>query len=275
MCARARNNAVDVVILRFLLGAAFATVVSLSAARARSLSGSGAAAAAILGTIAVTAGWSWGILLVVFFTLTAALTAYQSARKRELTREIVKKSDARDAAQVLANGGAFALAALAWIATGSGIWLAAAAGSIAAAAADSWATETGIALGGRPRAILTGKPAAPGTSGAVTATGSLGGVAGAAAMAATVLIIGWSRQIAAAAFFAGAAGMIIDSILGATVQARRFCTGCDTETEQPLHHCGRATEMIRGVRWLDNDMVNVLATLSGALIAALIVGARE
>lgn len=258
-------------IFRLLLGATLATMVAAAAMRARSLSGSGAAAAAIVGAVAVAAGWSWGILLVVFFTLTSALSAYKAARKRELTRGVLAKSHARDAVQVASNGAVFALAALAWLATGSAIWIAAAAGAIAAAAADSWATETGISLGGPPRSILTGARAAPGTSGAVTVAGLLGGLAGAAAMAVTMLIIGWPRLTAAAGFFAGAAGMIIDSILGAVLQARFYCAGCGVETEQPQHHCGRATRLAHGARWIDNDAVNALATISGAVIAMLIV----
>jgi uncharacterized membrane protein len=170
---------------------------------------------------------------------------------------------------VIANGEVFAVAGILWLGTGDPLFLAAGGGSIAAAAADSWATETGIAFGGAPRSIISWTPMTRGASGGVTVAGFAGALAGAVAMAATMLLIGWPRAVAGAAFLAGMLGMVVDSVLGATLQARRFCPDCRTETEQPVHHCGRPTQVIRGARWVDNDLVNMLATLSGAVLAAI------
>ena len=253
-----------------VVGATFAAIIAAAGARMRLLSMAGAVAATVVGTAAVTAGWSWGIALVVFFVLTSALSVYGVERKRALTRGVLAKGARRDAIQVLSNGGAFAAAGIGWLLTGSPLWLAAGAGAISAAAADSWATETGIAFGGVPRSIVSGRPMARGTSGGVTLAGFLGAVAGAAVMAGTMLLIRWPPAVAAAAFLAGVLGMIVDSVLGATLQARRFCADCRAETEQPVHHCGRPTQVTRGVRWMDNDTVNTLATLSGAVIAGIL-----
>ncbi len=257
-------------ILRLVVGAVLAAIIAGGGARARLLSTTGAVAATVVGTAAVTAGWSWGIVLVVFFVLTSALSAYRAERKRELTRGVLAKGARRDAIQVLSNGGAFAAAGIGWLLTDSPVLIAAGAGAIAAAAADSWATETGIAFGGVPRSIASGRPMARGTSGGVTMAGFLGAAAGAATMAGTMLLIGWPHAVAAGGFLAGMLGMIVDSVLGATLQARRFCRDCRAETEQPVHHCGRPTQASRGVRWMDNDMVNLLATLSGAGLAGSI-----
>jgi uncharacterized protein (TIGR00297 family) len=258
-------------ILRLVIGAALAAIIAVAAARARLLSIPGAIAATLIGTAAVTAGWSWGIMLVVFFALTSALSMYGAERKRALTRGILAKGGTiRDATQVIANGEVFAAAGILWLGTADPLFLAAGGGAIAAAAADSWATETGIAFGGVPRSIISGSPMARGTSGGVTFAGFLGAAAGAAIMAGTMLLIGWPRAVAAAAFLAGMLGMVVDSILGATLQARRLCADCGTETEQPVHHCGRPTQMIRGVGWMENDLVNLLATLSGAVIAGIL-----
>lgn len=256
-------------ILRLLAGFVLSAIVSGLAGRARMLSVQGAVAAAVLGTVTVAAGWSWGILLVVFFTLTSALSAYGGERKRALTSDILAKGARRDAVQVLSNGGMFAVAAIGWIATGSDSWLAAGAGAIAVAAADSWATEIGVAIGGEPRSIISGRPLPRGTSGGVTWAGTLGAVAGAAVIAGTVLIIDWSLRVASAALFAGVVGMVIDSVLGATLQVRRLCPACGTETEQIIHYCGTTTQRISGIRWMDNDMVNTFATLAGAAIAGV------
>ncbi|MDQ3515827.1 MAG: DUF92 domain-containing protein [Gemmatimonadota bacterium] len=257
-------------LLQTLFGALLGAIVITVAARARLLSGSGGAAAAIIGAVAVAAGWSWGIILVVFFALTSALSTLGTTRKHELTRSVLAKSGNRDAVQVLSNGGVFAFAAAGSLVAPSDFWLAAGAGAIAAAAADSWATEIGVAFGGEPRSISSGTPLPRGISGGVTAAGTLGGAAGAAVMAGTVLIIGWSVPVAIAAAFAGVLGMIIDSILGATLQVRRICSTCGTGTEQSVHTCGSSTQIFHGVRWMENDMVNTLATLSGAVVAVIV-----
>lgn len=258
-------------ILRLVMGVVLAVVVAAAAARARLLSPAGALAAALMGAATVAAGWSWGIVLVVFFVLTSALSLYASDRRSTLTRGILEKSGAsRDATQVIANGGVFAIAGIVWLGTSDPLFFAAGGGAIAAAAADSWATEAGIVLGGEPRSIVSGTPMAKGTSGGVTFAGFLGATTGAAVMAATMLLIGWPRSVAAASFLAGVLGMIVDSVLGATLQARRFCADCRAKTEQLVHHCGRPTQVTRGARWMDNDLVNLLATLSGAVIAAIL-----
>lgn len=260
-------------ILQLLAGAAVAAIISTLATRARLLSRTGAVAATVLGAIAVGAGWSWGILLVVFFTSTSAVSAYGAEQKRALTRDVLAKGATRDAAQVLSNGGVFAVAAMLWIATGHAVWIAAAAGAIATAAADSWATEIGVALGGEPRSIISGMRIPRGTSGGVTVAGSLGALAGAAVVASTMLIIDWPLLAAPAAFLAGVIGMTLDSILGATLQARRLCPACGAETEQQVHHCGAHARVIRGAPWMDNDAVNALATLAGAAMAGILFSA--
>ena len=132
----------------------------------------------------------------------------------------------------MANGGVAALAALA------GSW-AAFAGALAAATADTWATEIGRYSRKPPRLITTGKPAAAGTDGGMTLVGTVGGIAGAAFMAALAFL--FEPRVAVAVAVAGVFGMLLDSLLGATVQG--------------------------AVRWLDNDAVNLAATLAGAVVA--------
>ena len=256
--------------LRLLAGAAIAAIISALAVRARLLSPTGAIAAAALGALAVGAGWSWAVLLAVFFSVTSAVSAYGAGRKRALTRDVIEKGATRDAAQVLSNGGAFAVAAVLWTTTSDPVWLAAGAGAIAAASADSWATEIGVALGGEPSSITSGRKIPRGTSGGVTVAGSLGALAGAAVVAGTMLIIDWPLPAAAAAFLAGVSGMTFDSVLGATLQVHRLCPACGTATEQKLHHCGSPTRVIRGTPWMDNDAVNALATLAGAAVAGIV-----
>jgi uncharacterized protein (TIGR00297 family) len=249
-----------------------AAIVALIAWRARALTLSGALAAAAIGGIAVSAGWRWAVLLIVYFVSSAALSRFGAARKEKLTRSIIEKPGARDAWQVLANGFAFGVAALGSLATPypEPGWLALGAGALAASAADTWATEIGILYGGTPRSVLHWRPVPPGTSGAVSLVGSGGAVLGAIGIGTVALLMGWGARIAVAAVIGGLGGAIVDSLLGATVQSRLWCDRCGVQTEREVHDCGRRTQPIRGMPWIDNDLVNFLAGIAGGLLALFV-----
>jgi len=257
---------------RLIAGAALSVAVAGTARALRSLSWSGAVAAVGVGTLAVAAGWGWGILLIGYFVLSTALSRVGAKRKQQRTGAIVEKGGARDAVQVFANGGVFAALALATLLAPSPLWRWGALGALAAAAADTWATEIGTLIGGTPRSIVTRTIVRIGESGGVTLAGSLGGAAGAAVIVLIGWLAGWrdgAPFTAASALVAGVAGMFADSLLGATVQDRRWCNTCNAATERMTHDCDTATRHVGGVPWIRNDLVNALARLVGAAIALL------
>lgn len=235
-------------------------------------------AATAVGGAAVAAGWLWAVLLAVFFATSTALTAAGAARKRIHTHAVAHKHDrARDARQVLANGGVFAAAAATLATLGSPsantLVAAAALGALAAATADTWATELGLLSRASPRSIVSGRAVAPGMSGGVTALGSAAGVAGAAVLACVAAAGGAGWTVATAGLGGGVAGMLADSVLGATVQVRYHCGRCNAHTEQPTHVCGARAVHDGGLRWADNDIVNLAATVAGAGTAVAIAAA--
>ena len=89
----------------------------------------------------------------------------------------------RDWTQVVANGGAAAITALAYGLTGSPLCLVAGAGAVAVATADTWATEIGRFSRTEPRILATWRRAPHGASGGVTGVGLLGACAGAVLIA--------------------------------------------------------------------------------------------
>jgi uncharacterized protein (TIGR00297 family) len=214
------------------------------------------------------------VLLIFYFAASTALSRLGRARKEKLTSSIIAKPGARDAWQVMANGFAFGVAALGSLSTYPAPpdpgWFALGAGALAASAADTWATEIGILYGGVPRSILTWRPVPPGTSGAVSLVGSVGALAGALAIGAAVLMLGGGKIIAGAAVIGGIAGTLVDSLLGATVQSRLWCDRCGVQTEREVHDCGRATQPIRGMAWIDNDLVNFVAGIAGGLLSVFV-----
>ncbi|HEY6091480.1 MAG TPA: DUF92 domain-containing protein [Gemmatimonadales bacterium] len=185
------------------------------------LTGRGWAAAAAVGAATIWGfGWRGVTLLLAFFISASALS---------------RKKTTRNARQVIANGGVAALAAL----SGSWTWFA---GALATANADTWATEIGGRSPTEPRLITTWRRVPAGTDGGMTLVGTLGGFAGAAFIAGVSYLVGNRALMTLTA--AGGFGMLLDSLLGATLQGK--------------------------VRWLDNDAVNLAATLGGAVCAGLL-----
>ncbi len=262
-------------LIRILVGFLIAAAIAAVARRARSLSTSGAVAAATIGTIAIAAGWNWGALLIVYFASSSALSQMGRDVKETLTSKIVAKGGERDAVQVLANGSAFAIAALATLIHPDVRWAAFGVGALAASAADTWATEVGTLYGGRPRSILSLRRVPRGTSGGITVIGTLAAIAGASFLGIVARIGGWTIDVTNAAVLGGVAGAIIDSIFGATLQARRWCESCQSETERVVHHCGTKTSKRRGIGWLDNDVVNFVSSVLGGLLAAFLVAPSQ
>jgi uncharacterized protein (TIGR00297 family) len=234
----------------------------------------GTVAAAVVGAAALAAGWKWALVLIVYFLTCTILTRWRREVKGARTSGIVDKGGARDARQVLANGGVFCMAALACVvdrSSSNAAWIALGAGALAASAADTWATEIGIAVGSRPRSILTGRAVTPGTSGGITLAGSLGAACGAGLVAALTLALGWPPTIALCIFAGGVTGAFGDSLIGATLQERRHCPACDLATEQRTHRCGSPTHHLSGLAGFDNDAVNLVTSAAGGLLAMALV----
>ncbi|MEO5818405.1 MAG: DUF92 domain-containing protein [Gemmatimonadaceae bacterium] len=257
---------------RAALGAIVAGAVAFVAQRARSLSPSGALAATAVGTAAIAASWHWGALLIAYFVASALLSRVGRMRKEQLTSGVLAKSGERDATQVIANGGIFAASILLSVLAVDKLAVTlslAALGALAAAAADTWATEIGTLFGGTPRSLLTMRPVPPGSSGGVSVAGSLAMIAGAAFVAGVAMALDLTDDMRIVAV-AGMAGAIADSVIGATVQERRWCAACDRGSEQRRHNCGSSTRLVGGREWMDNDMVNLIATFVGAAVAVLL-----
>ncbi len=257
---------------QFILANAFALLLALAALWFRLLSASGAVATYILAVVIFSiGGWSWTLPILTFFLFSSLLSRIGSARKRS-AEEISLKGAVRDYQQVVANGGIPGAAILGYYLTADPAWGAFYLGAVAAAAADTWSSEIGLLSGTDPRNILTGRREPAGTSGAVSILGFLGGAAGAAAIGISalpfsttgMLFPGRWLPIAAVCLAGGMVGTAVDSLLGASLQARFRCGVCGISTEKKSH-CGNPTSRERGVPWMNNDLVNLLCGLAGAV----------
>jgi uncharacterized protein (TIGR00297 family) len=253
-----------------LLGLSLGFLVSGIAYAARALSFSGMIAAGLLGGITFgMGGWRPAVILIWFFVSSSLLTRIFQRQKRAASMEYAK-GGARDMAQVLANGGLAGLAVAIYALTSTQFALYAFTGALAVANADTWATELGVLSRRPPRLITNGKRVLAGTSGAVSWPGLLASLAGAGTIAALAGFLYGDPRLVPAGMAAGFLGSCLDSFLGACCQRVYYCPECAKETEQhPQHRCGATTEALRGYAWLENDMVNALATFSGALLTVI------
>lgn len=268
------------IIERLLLGFALSALIGGLGYWRQALTTSGVVGAILVGTLIFgLGGWVWGSLLVTFFASSSWLSHYRRSDKAGVTEKFAKGSR-RDIGQVLANGGLGAILAVVFVRYPEPLLFAAFVGVIATVNADTWATELGILSQVPPRMITTGDVVVPGTSGGVTRLGIWASVAGSLLIGtvATALVQvasllsngGWSLQAISYTLLAivgGLAGSLFDSWLGATVQGIYYCDHCGKETERETHRCGRTARPLRGWGWLNNDVVNLLASSIGGFVA--------
>jgi uncharacterized protein (TIGR00297 family) len=257
------------ILAQALLGFAAASGVSLAALRTGALTRGGALAATIVGTLAASAGIGWIVLLLTLFITSTLLSRWRRPARDLLLEGIVEKGGARDAMQVLANGAVFAVSAVAFLVWPSATWMATAAGAIAAATADTWSTEIGTVAGGAPRHILNGSVLSPGMSGGITVAGSAAAVLAAFVIAGVVGLVAWPLSTLSIVA-GGVGGALVDSVLGATIQERRWCEHCGQSTERRVHGCGATTVVRGGLGGFTNDVVNLTSVLVGATITRVL-----
>jgi uncharacterized protein (TIGR00297 family) len=266
-------GAMPVVVWFLSFAASFA--IARLARMLRALSQTGFLAAGLVGGIITAAGgWQWGLILLTFFAASSLLSKIADRLKPDHDANIERGSE-RDLFQVFANGGVAALCALITLIDDNPRWFAAFAASLAVANADTWATELGSLSKRAPRMITNGRSVPSGTSGAISALGTLGGILGALLIAIVAALlapddIDRTTRLILAVAAAGVAGTVIDSFLGATIQLQLYCPKCEEITETQMHHCGTPTVYLRGAESLTNDAVNILAIFAGALIGWLI-----
>lgn len=231
---------------RLLAGLGVNVAVAALALKARSIDLSGAVSAVLIGT-AITAGTTLRgfAVMAAFFVIGSAVTklGYRIKAARGIAQE---KGGARGWRNAWANGGVPALLALMAGLTPPGLselFVLAFAASVATAAADTCSSEVGKAYGRRTFLITTFRPVPPGTEGAVSLEGTLGGLAGGALVAAVGAALGlYTWPAAGLVALAGLLGSLAESVIG-TVAERRG--------------------------WLDNDLLNALNTAIGGGLAAL------
>ena len=244
--------------------------LALAAVFVRAIDGRGFLASAAVGfAIIFGGGLGWFIIVGTFFALGVAFTWYKYGYKKKLGGA-QEKGGERNWPNILANGGVASLFAVGNLFRPGMVFAGLFLGAIGAAAADTVGTELGLLSEKPPRLIVNpARQVPPGTSGAVSLLGFLGAILASMVIGAMALflgIMGDSLLVIPSCLLGSLAGAIADSVLGATAQRKGYCKVCLRQTEA-LHHCGEKTTVTGGVPYIENNLVNVAATVVGALVS--------
>lgn len=248
----------------------FIAIVCIGGYSIKSLSLSGSIMAFLTGCcIAIGFKWQGLVVLGLFFASSSIWSKFKKKQKEKLG-DILAKGEQRDWVQVFANGSIASISSVLFYLTNDQIWMLGFFVSIAAANSDTWASEIGVLSKGKPFYLLSLQRVERGTSGAVSLLGSLASLAGASIIAVSIAILfpipSFSYMLIIILF--GFLGSLVDTLLGATIQARYTCQTCGILTEKSFH-CGEQTKLTKGLRWCNNDTVNWLSIVFVTLVAVM------
>ncbi|MGB0653000.1 MAG: DUF92 domain-containing protein [Thermoplasmatota archaeon] len=193
--------------------------LALAAYSLRALDGPGAVAAFTLGLIVAAAGGlDWLATFTTFTLLGFVATRIGRQTKKERRVEEARGGE-RGVSNVIANGAAAALAAIAALMVDPAAAALAFTTAVAAVTADTLASEVGV-LSKAPRRILPPfQRLPPGANGGVSWLGQAAAATGAIIIAAVaVALMGLPWQHAWVPVLFGFAGCQVDSVLGATLE---------------------------------------------------------
>ena len=226
----------DILIVLVLLAGGAASVV------ARKLTPIAAATGVGLGYCIYKGGGYNGLGLLATFFITGTAATSWGLRQKQKLGIAEERGGRRTTGQVWANAGVASIAGLlVWVfPQQKELFQLMIAGSFSAATADTLSSEMGNLYGRRFYNILSFKKDQRGLNGVVSLEGTVCGIAGSTIISLLACIsLGFGYFIWI--IVAGTIGNFADSVLGATVERQG---------------------------WLDNNAVNFLNTLAGALVAA-------
>lgn len=220
--------------------------------------------------IIYTLGTFGFLLLFSFFLITTICDLIGKFKKKKILKDMHKKVGSRDIYQVLAVGLLPCLCAVLYYFTELPLFIIMYVSLICENLGDSMASEIGVLSKSKPYDICRFKPIDAGLSGGVSLLGSIASIIG-------VLIISfiyiWTPLYVVnsliVVIISAIIGVVIDSILGSLIQRKNKCIKCEAITEKDLH-CEEKTLHYRGLKWVNNSLVNLFSNFSVIIINAIL-----
>ena len=253
----------------FLIAFILSSVLAVTAVSLNAVSLFGGILAWILCTaMSWLGGLSLFLTISTVLLITVACAKY--AGKKADPFRLRKKHGRRGAERILCNIGIAGLMCMIYGLTANRVFLISCYTALAESLSDSVASKIGPLTKGKTIDLCTLKPADVGISGGISIQGTLTAFAGS-------LIIGiiyfiFNRNFSDFIFITicGFVGCMCDSFLGSLFQLKYKCPKCSRLTESQ-YHCDTYTEYFKGIKVLNNDLVNLLSNASAALLALILV----
>ncbi len=253
--------------LKLLIYTLVVALIVIVALKKRLLTVDGTITAAALGYGFLYLGGISAFCMLLFFFLTASILSKVIGGHNTLE----EKGSVRDTFQVLANGlPAFICLFFSVVTDNKAMFLIGFAAALAEAEADTFAGDIGILSHKDPVSIITFTKVPKGLSGGVTLLGLCGAMLGAILVA--TLFVGTyylSLSMFSIIVFSGFIGALFDSFLGAAIQVH-YRDESGKLTECKYDKDGKLNKRVRGIPFINNDVVNLLSGLFASSIAALL-----
>lgn len=294
------------VMLRFTAAAILASGLASHGYSKRSLSFSGALAALFVGFISFAASWRFGLILILFYYTSSKLTKVKENLKATLEDNYIAGGNRGavqvlacsllgtilcmiyfyfagedshinfgDTSSPLINCVFFSMRREIAAAYLSSMYIA----HYSCAAADTWASEIGILSISKPRLVtsLFLREVPHGTNGGMTVLGTVASMAGGAFIGAIFWILNFALgaqplnnhsqyPMVFVGLILGFFGSLIDSVLGATVQATYYSSERKCIIKNPYTSKDKV-DHICGMNILSNEAVNLFSILLTMIIS--------
>jgi uncharacterized protein (TIGR00297 family) len=218
-------------------------------------------------SIFYSGGIQWSIPILIFFFSSSLIT--KKNRNIATNKNSKQKIFMRDHIQVIANGGVGGLLTLLYSLTNNELLYYYFLASLSVVCSDTWSTEIGTDTNWNTYNILNFRRVEKGFSGGISLPGSLAGLLGSVIISISgFLLIEFNLKFFVIIIMSGILGNVLDSILGVAVQVKYNCPVCRKIVEIK-NHCATQTHYFGGIRFIDNNAVNLIASISGILFFIL------
>jgi uncharacterized protein (TIGR00297 family) len=217
--------------------------------------------------VSIAFGNAGFIVLLTFLFLSVVSDKVKARGRGSSTAD--DKTSLRGGMQVIANGAVPAVCSLLFIFTKNPVFTLMYIASVAEAFADTAASGVG-AISDKTYDPFRLKVCEKGISGGMSLVGTVASLVASFVITLISFALGMT-DIKGAIILALVAflGMIFDSALGSLLQIKYRCSVCGRITEKK-EHCAASTVKYRGVSFVNNDVVNITASVFTAILALII-----
>ena len=211
----------------------------------------------------------------LFFLLTAYFVIFFVALIRKRLRPPIekKKSSGRTFMQILINGGIGTICMVLYGMTKDSWLFALAITAVGGCFIDSVSSDVGVLSRQEPYDPLKRQKVPTGISGGVTVLGTSAALCCSALIAVYAYLgMQWTWPVAAVVGGMVFLQTLLDTALGSLLQVKYRCADCNILSEKKTH-CGKDTVYAGGIRWINNNMVNLLSSVAITSVAAFVLRA--